>query len=206
MENNLSKHDILQLKAVILYILGQCQEGLDKIHIAKILYYAQQEHLVRYALPLVEDTFAAKRYGPVPLFTDSALNYVCSENNYENKDATTIADSICVTYSNQEDGNAIAIYHIKDGVTADMTQISESRVKVLDSQIAKLKDMPSLELSKMSHKDKAWKQADRQFQTTGEITIMPLYSIAKAGEALPGILQSIKEYQQIKSFCRCLNQ
>lgn len=203
MENHLSKHDILQLKAVILYILEQCQEGLDKIHIAKILYYAQQEHLVRYALPLVEDTFAAKRYGPVPLFTDSALNYVCNENTNDDKDAVTIADSISVTYNNHEDGNAIAIYHIKDGVTADISQLSKSRVEILDSQIAKFKSMPSLELSKMSHKDKAWKQADRQFKITGEITVMPLYSIAKAGNALPGILQSIREYQQIKSYCRC---
>ena len=45
---------ILKIKATVLYILGQMLQGMDYIHLFKILYFAQQKHLVTYGMPLME--------------------------------------------------------------------------------------------------------------------------------------------------------
>ena len=43
-----TKEQILKIKAVVLYILKQLPQGVDYIHLFKIMYFAQQEHLVKY--------------------------------------------------------------------------------------------------------------------------------------------------------------
>ena len=50
---------IQKIKAVVLYILKQLPQGVDYIHLFKIMYFAQQEHLVIYGLPLLDDTFVS---------------------------------------------------------------------------------------------------------------------------------------------------
>lgn len=60
---------ILKIKAVVSYILQQIPEGLDYIHLFKMMYFAQQEHLVIYGIPIFDDSFVARKHGPVPTFT-----------------------------------------------------------------------------------------------------------------------------------------
>ena len=59
----------LKIKAVVSYILQQIPEGLDYIHLFKMMYLAQQEHLVIYGTPIFDDSFVARKHGPVPTFT-----------------------------------------------------------------------------------------------------------------------------------------
>ena len=64
---------ILKIKAVVSYILQQIPEGLDYIHLLKMMYFAQQEHLVIYGSPIIADTFVARKHGPVPTLTYKVL-------------------------------------------------------------------------------------------------------------------------------------
>ena len=42
---------ILKIKAVVLYILKAFPEGVDYIHLFKVMYFAQQDQLKEYGLP-----------------------------------------------------------------------------------------------------------------------------------------------------------
>ena len=64
---------IAKIKAVVLYIMQSFPQGVDYIKLFKILYFAQQDHLVRYGKVLVEDSFKALKHGPVPTYTYKAL-------------------------------------------------------------------------------------------------------------------------------------
>lgn len=64
---------IAKIKAVILYIMQSFPQGVDYIKLFKILYFAQQDHLVKYGKVLVEDSFRALKHGPVPTYTYKAL-------------------------------------------------------------------------------------------------------------------------------------
>ena len=64
---------IAKIKAVILYIMQRFPEGVDYIKLFKILYFAQQDHLVRYGKVIVDESFRAVKHGPVPTYTYKAL-------------------------------------------------------------------------------------------------------------------------------------
>ena len=64
---------IAKIKAVLLYIMQSFPKGVDYIKLFKILYFAQQDHLVKYGKVLVEDSFRALKHGPVPTYTYKAL-------------------------------------------------------------------------------------------------------------------------------------
>ena len=62
----MTKYDILTLKAAVLYILSKNENTLGRIHLCKILYFANQKHLARYGRNIIEDTFYNMKNGPVP--------------------------------------------------------------------------------------------------------------------------------------------
>lgn len=62
-----------KIKAVILYFMQSFQNGVDYIKLFKILYFAQQDHLVKYGKVIVEDSFRALKHGLVPAYTYKAL-------------------------------------------------------------------------------------------------------------------------------------
>ena len=72
--------DIQKLKAVVCYVLGKSQGGMDYIHLFKSMYFAQQEHLVKYGLPLFNDTFVVRKHGPVPSLTYKVIRCVEGKN------------------------------------------------------------------------------------------------------------------------------
>ena len=64
---------IAKIRAVVLYIMQSFTQGVDYIKLFKILYFAQQDHLVKYGKVIVEDSFRALKHGPVPAYTYKAL-------------------------------------------------------------------------------------------------------------------------------------
>ena len=56
---------ILKIKAVVLYILKAFPEGVDYIHLFKVMYFAQQDQLKEYGLPIIYDTFVASYNPPI---------------------------------------------------------------------------------------------------------------------------------------------
>lgn len=59
---------ILKIRAALIYILKSIPEGANYMKLFKILYYAQQSHLVTYGRVLVKDSFLAQKHGPLLLF------------------------------------------------------------------------------------------------------------------------------------------
>ena len=70
--------EINKIKAVVEYILQQMDEAVDYIHLFKVMYFAQEEHLAIYGAPMMYDTFVARKHGPVP-----SLTYKVSVSLYE---------------------------------------------------------------------------------------------------------------------------
>ena len=61
----MTKKEILKLKAAMLYIINNFN-GIDKLRLAKILYFANQKHIKEYGRTIINDKFIAMRHGPVP--------------------------------------------------------------------------------------------------------------------------------------------
>lgn len=186
-----SKDQISKIQAVVAYILKKVPQGLDYIHLFKIMYFAQQEHLVVWGLPIMDDSFVARRHGAVPTLTYKVIKSVeCGREVSD--DLKDFYNTITVTTDENHQ-----LIKLAEGADCDMDELSESNTEILDKWIKNCMDINSYKLSDLSH-DKAWKQAKRQTDKTGEDTKITLYAMAKAGGATDDMLDVIKERQFIQ--------
>ncbi len=184
-----TKEQIARIEAVVLYILKKIPAGVDYIHLFKTMYFAQQEHLVTYGLPLMDDTFVARRHGPVATLTYKVLHMAEGKDTVRNTDLDGFASSLSVTMT---DGHQM-VTATPDSF-CDMDELSRSNIKVLDRWIERCKDVQSFELADLSH-DKAWVKARRQSEKTGEDIKLPLVDIAAAAGASKEMISVIRERQ-----------
>lgn len=185
-----SVDEIQKLKAVVLYVLEKAPEGMDYIHLFKSMYFAQQEHLVRYGMPLFDDTFVVRKHGPVPSLTYKVIR--CAEGRVTDE-TINLDEFISSIIIESRDGHQIVT--LRDGVTYDEDELSQSNMKVLDASVERCLSVESFELSELSHQDSAYKRARKKSELTGEDTCIPLYDIAEAGGATKSMLKVIRERQ-----------
>lgn len=184
-----SVEQLLKIKAVVLYILQQMPKGVDYIHLFKMMYFAQQEHLVVYGMPIVDDTFLARKHGPVPALTYKVLRGLEGKITLDTQELKDFAQSLTLVSSGGH-----PIVKLADGQNCDMDELSRSNMKMLDKWIVRCKDVDAFDLSDMSH-DKAWELAKMHTEKTGEDTKISLYDMAEAGGASQDMLSVIRERQ-----------
>jgi uncharacterized phage-associated protein len=181
--------EILKIKAVVSYILQRMPEGVDYIHLFKMVYFAQQEHLKTYGMPLMAETFVARKHGPVPSLTYKVLRGVEGKVELTSEELKQFAATLTIT---QRDGHQVV--SIAEGATCDEDELSVSNMKVLNKWIERCKDVQAFDLSDLSH-DKAWQRAKEQTEKTGEDTKITFYDMAEAAGASKEMLHVIRERQ-----------
>ena len=164
---------ILKIKAVVLYILKAFPEGVDYIHLFKVMYFAQQDQLKEYGLPIIYDTFVARKHGPVPALTYKVLRGIEGKADLSSPELKDFADSLNIAIS--QDGHQL----------------------VLASKNAEW-DVESFDLSDKSHEDRAWKRAKRQADKTGEDSKITMYDMAAAAGASKDMLCVIRDRQSVQ--------
>lgn len=181
--------EVNKIKAVVEYILQQMGKGVDYIHLFKVMYFAQEEHLAVYGVPMMYDTFVARKHGPVPSLTYKVLRVAEGKTVDVTDELHSFASDLSISDSEGHQEVTLA-----EGVRCDMDELSRSNVRILDKWIEQCKDIKSFDLSQMSH-DKAWQKAARQTDRTGEDTKISLYDMAAAGGASKDMLNVVKERQ-----------
>ena len=181
--------EINKIKAVVEYILQQMGVAVDYIHLFKVMYFDQEEHLAVYGVPMMYDTFVARKHGPVPSLTYKVLRVAEGKTVDVTDELHSFASDLSLSES---DGHQVVA--LAEGVQCDMDELSRSNVRILDKWIERCKDIESFDLSELSH-DKAWQKAVRQTERTGEDTKISLYDMAAAGGASKDMLSVVKERQ-----------
>jgi uncharacterized phage-associated protein len=159
-----------KIKATILYVLNEIREGVDFLKLFKIIYFANQKHLVNYGRSIIDDKFVAMQNGPVLTDTYNKLR----------------SDHFDFIDRNPEGG-----YMIFAKELPDMDELSESDIECLKYSIEDNKNLTFGELSEKSH-DSAWHLV---WDSRGDKNSIPmdLIEIARAGGANDEIIDYIKE-------------
>lgn len=140
----------------------------------------------------MEDSFVARKHGPVPSLTYKVIQ--CAEGKErDNKD--DLNDFISSIRISDIDGHQAI--KLRKGVPVDMDEFSKSDITTLDSAIAKYKDMDAFQLSEIFH-DKAYEEAKKESERTGEDIRIPFVNIAKAGGATKAMQNVIRNHNAIK--------
>lgn len=176
---------IAKIKAAILYIMQSFPEGVDYIKLFKILYFAQQEHLVKYGKVIVDDSFKALKHGPVPTYTYKALQI--AEGKPLDGDFDEFLKDIQVKNKKVYASSA-----------PEMDYLSGADRRSLDTSIAKHKDTDPYDLSDLSH-DSAWEGAMQRIQDDPQKNFITIIDIARAGNAPESMVDYIREKQLIKN-------
>jgi uncharacterized phage-associated protein len=181
-----SVDDISKIKAAVLYIINKTGE-IDFIKLFKLIYFAQQQYLVKYGRPIIKETFCALTYGPVPSFTYKALQ--CALGTQQS--TADIEDF----NSNLTESNRDGINYISSSSAPDNDELALAEQQCLDAVIDKFASLDGKKLSQLSHKDVAWRDASARTKEDPEKDRISLIDIAKSGGADKDTIDYIREMQ-----------
>jgi len=169
---------------IVSYILNKTQ-GTDIYHVLKIIYFANQKHLVKWGAPMIRDDFRAYEYGPV-----SDQLYKAMHDNHKYGDDLPELFKQTAYYAGDD-----ARSNILPSRKPDMDFLSKAAVEVLDQSIAENAGLTFPQLLEKSH-DSAWQEAWERKAKNGD-DLMSSTSIAKAAGADEAMLEYIKEQMEI---------
>jgi uncharacterized phage-associated protein len=163
---NSQEANIEKIIAILLFVLKQsAHQSFDFHKLFKILYFADQKHLVRYGRTIVNDDYIAMDYGPIP-----SLIYDILKGIRDNKSDSVKYQAYFEVFNKD---NVFAKQEPKEEI------ISESEIECLLESIGENKNLDMSELIEKSHQ-KAWNETSKN----STISIFDIASEAGANEAI----------------------
>ncbi|MCD4741635.1 MAG: DUF4065 domain-containing protein [Desulfobacteraceae bacterium] len=162
-------------------INAKCDTTFHKI--LKIIYFADQDHLVRYENPVTFDKYFAMDHGPVASETYNLLKMIKGEDTWFFKDE--FLDFITVKDN----------HYVYPLIKADLSVLRKTAKACIDNSIKIHKSMRFKELRDKSH-DAAYLKTMTEKENNGDIMKMsaiPYHEIAKAGGADEATVEYIKK-------------
>lgn len=169
---------------MVLYIL-QKTGGADLYHVLKILYFAEQKHLVEWGSKMVPDNFHAYEYGPVP---DQLYKAIHDNDKYGEELPRLFKEA--VRFAGDDAPNVLLPNH-----KPDLDWLSQADIECLDASICENAGLSFKQLLQKSH-DGAWLQAWTSAMAGNDDTMDSL-SIAKAAGANTDLLAYIEEQMEV---------
>lgn len=127
------------------YLASKCPDT-TKMKLSKLLFFADKHHLLNYGRPIIGDRYVKMEFGPVP-----SMAY----NLMKHDDRASVDDQVLFDENLDVNGN-----HIVPKKEPDLRYLSESDIEALDCAIAKYGHLTPAQLSKLSHREPAWKSAE----------------------------------------------
>ena len=122
----------------LLFVVNNLEKA-DTHKTYKILYFADQKHLLKYGRPILGDTYVKMEYGPVPSFVKNIVD-----------EEIEGLEEVVAKYNR---------YYIKPLKEADLNYLSESDIECLLESIEENKNLGFSELTDKSH-DYAYKNSN----------------------------------------------
>lgn len=122
----------------IIYIVNNVPKA-DLHSISKVLYFADQKHVVDYGRFITSDTYVAMRNGPVPSLTYNILKFVRGDERVCRADHAKAH----LVVKNK--------YEVLTKREANLEEFSDSDIECLDYSIARYGSLSFDELTKVSH-------------------------------------------------------
>ena len=177
----MTQFDKKSLIETMLYILN-ATKGIDIYHVLKILYFAEQKHLVKWGSRMTADDFRAYEYGPVA----DQLYHAIRNSRKLDKELPEMLQQVA-HFAGDDAPNVLLA---KRG--ADLDFLSQSERECLDESIKENAGLTFDELKRKSH-DSAWQEAYE-----GNDDLMSVVSIAKAAGANEAMLEYIEDQLEIE--------
>jgi len=125
---------------------------LTKLKAAKLLFFADKTHLLRYGWPILGDRYVSMDHGPVPSQSLNVMNRVIAPDEIED----VVRKRVLETLELQKKGTGHPLFRAKSH-SRKFLHLSESERAVLDEVIRDYGRKPVGELIDLTHQEHAWK-------------------------------------------------
>lgn len=149
------KYHMEKFVKAVAYLSDRGVPNLDKLKIAKLLYFADKYHLVRYGRPIVGDTYYALPFGPVPTRSLDIMGDACGTQFPDSLDSNVekLLKSLYISYEGR-----YPTFTAKSDV--DYSSLSESEIEILDIIAEEYGMKTGSQLIDITHREKAWRETD----------------------------------------------
>lgn len=171
---------------------GRIQD-LTKLKAAKLLFFADKTHLLRYGRPILGDRYVSMDHGPVPSAALDLMNRLIAPDEIEDPVRDQLREKLGVHKGLFAKNHPFRAKVHGDAIYA---HLSETEREVLDETIGTYGHRPVGELIELTHQEHAWKTSDR-FRPKGSSLPMP-YETFFDGEQSEhaGAVRELAEAQQ----------
>ncbi len=133
----------------VLVWLANKKPGISQFYVAKILYYADKQHLLKFGRPIIGDTYVAMKFGPVP---SSVRNMINQDAFIPDHVSSALHDALVIEREGKFREMAAKRQHKSE-------LLSDSDIDCLEQAYSKYAHLDFGALSDVSHTEKAWKNA-----------------------------------------------
>jgi uncharacterized phage-associated protein len=152
----------------ILFILNKLGGNSDLHKVFKVLYFADQKHIVQYGVPITGDFYIAMKNGPVPSKSYDVLKAIRGDSFFGN------------SVQQYKTYFEVTGFNVSAKTIFDAEELSESNIDCMNEAINENKNLTFIQLTEKSHQS-AWKKAiNNADNLENEINI---FDIAREGEA-----------------------
>lgn len=180
---------------------------LTKLKVAKLLFFADKDHLLQFGRPIIGDEYFCLPYGPVPSVSLNEMNDAINAGDLESSDDVQ-ADAICfasvLKVHRPFFGKWLPVFRARKGYDAQV--FSKSELSSLQSVSDQFGKMTASDLVTLTHKEVAWMIPNRERRNGGRARIP--YELffhdadAQAKEVLAFAREEQKEQRALDSFMR----
>lgn len=151
-------------------------------HVAKILYFAEREHLSKFGRPIVGDDYIAMKFGPVPSKIYDIFKSLRGEKRYPDEAISRFKNFFEI----RDNSKIMPLGEV------NLDVFSDSELDAIEKSIDENKDLDFENRSNKSH-DSAWKATTLNRPIDKE-------NIAKAGGANDAMVAYMHERDSYKSY------
>jgi uncharacterized phage-associated protein len=170
---------------------------LTKMKAAKLLFFADKYHLLRYGRPVIGDQYACMDYGAVPSVSLNVMNDVIADDPQN----PPVEKALFAKYIDvSRFGRKNPVFRAKK--QPDLDVFSASDVEALNYAVEKYGGKSTAELSAETHKDPAWCAANERRRPGS--SVMMDYQMFFEGES-ERMLEQVEAEQEDRDFAEALN-
>lgn len=192
----------------IAYFASRNIHDLTKLKAAKLLYFADKDHLLNFGRPIIGDVYFCLPYGPVPSLSLNEMNDAINTSSLEEGDDIH-ADTICFASVLKVHKpipllGGHPVFRAKNGFDADV--FSKSEIASLEKAVKQYGSKTAPELIDLTHKEVAWMIPNEGRRPNGRAPIPYHLFFHGADEEALEMLAFVREEQKEQRDLDCLIQ
>lgn len=143
--------DHLKVIEALVWLAHERPRGLTFSQVAKILYFADKEHLARYGRPVLGDTYIRMEHGPVPSLVYDMLKL----DPFLDAD---IAEEVSRAIVTRRDAGVPLLQPNRERAPR-LERLSRTDLECLRSSLERYGELSFQELRELTHQERAWQEA-----------------------------------------------